>query len=272
MNFLEALILGVVQGITEFLPISSSGHLVIAQTYLGLDVESLKSFDVIVHVGTLAAIIIYFWKDVVGLFKGFFGFLKIYKIKESEREYQNLILYIIIATIPAVIVGLTSENFIDSIFRSAFYVGIWMILVGIVFIVSEHKLKKFPGEKKVGYKSALIVGLAQAFALIPGVSRSGVTISAGIFQGIPREKAARFSFLIAIPTIMGAGTLTAIKEFSSGGFDLGFVPLATGFISSGLTGFFAVYLLMRYLKKHTLKIFSLYLFIVGAFVLTMTLL
>lgn len=272
MSLIEALFLGILQGITEFLPISSSGHLVIAQTYLGLEVESLKSFDVIVHVGTLTAIVVYFWKDIAGLFKGFIGFFGIYKVKESDKEYQNLILYIIIATLPAVFVGLFFEDAIDHLFRSAFYIGIWMIIIGGIFIIAEHQLKKYKKEKNIGYFSAIVVGIVQAFALIPGVSRSGITISAGIFQGLSREKAARFSFLLAIPVILGAGLLTTIKEIAGGGFELNLLTLVAGFVSSAFSGFFAVYFLMKYLKNHTLKVFSYYLFVVGTIVIILALL
>lgn len=272
MSILQALFLGVLQGITEFLPISSSGHLVIAQTFLGLEVDSLKSFDVVVHLGTLTAIIIYFWKDIVGLLKGFLGFLRIYKVKPSDKKYQNLILYIVVATIPAVIVGLLFEDAIDDLFRNAFYVGIWMIIVGVIFIISEKRLKTYLLKKKIGYLSATIIGIMQAFALIPGVSRSGTTISAGIFQGLTREKAARFSFLLAVPVILGAGILTVMNEISRGGFELEISLLLTGFASSALAGFCAVYFLMKYLKKHTLKAFSYYLFLVGGLVIILPLL
>lgn len=263
MGFLEALFLGILQGITEFLPISSSGHLVLGETFLGLDVEKLKSFDVVVHLGTLTAIIIYFWKDVVGLFKGLFGYLGFYRKKSFDREYRKLIGFIIVGTIPAVIVGLFFEDLIDFVFRNTLYVGLWMIIVGEIFIISEGVLKKYKKEEKIGYIQALIIGVAQAAALIPGVSRSGATIAAGLFQGISREKAARFSFLLAMPAIFGAGLLTFIKEMKAGGFSLEFAPLLTGFIASALAGFGAVYFLMKYLKTHTLKAFSVYLFIVG---------
>lgn len=263
MTFIEALILGVLQGITEFLPISSSGHLVLGETFLGLEVESLKSFDVVVHMGTLAAIVIYFWRDVVGLFKGLFAFIGIYKISARLREYQKLVGYIILASVPAVLAGLFLEDTIDFLFRDALYVGLWMIIVGEIFILSEGVLKKFKKEVQMGWFQALIIGLAQAVALIPGVSRSGSTIAAGLFQGVTREKAARFSFLMAMPVIFGAGLLTLVKEMKGGGFDLELVPLVVGFVASMLAGFAAVYFLMKFLKTHTLKAFAIYLFVVG---------
>ncbi|MBA4336947.1 undecaprenyl-diphosphatase UppP [bacterium] len=264
MNIFEALFLGILQGITEFLPISSSGHLVIGESLLGLEVESLKSFDVVVHLGTFAAIIIYFWKDVVGLFKGLFSYIGLMKKSSSNKEYQSLIAYIIIGTLPAIIIGLSMGDAIDFVFRNTFYVGLWMIIVGEVFLLSEWALKKFKNEEGLNWKKALFIGMAQAVALIPGVSRSGSTIAAGLFQGITREKAARFSFLLALPAILGAGLLTGIKEVKSGEFNVEFAPLIVGFVSAAVAGFASVYFLMKFLKNHSLNVFAYYLFAMGA--------
>jgi undecaprenyl-diphosphatase len=263
MSILEALILGIVQGITEFLPVSSSGHLVLGETFLGLEVEALKSFDVVVHLGTLTAIVIYFLKDVVGLFRGLFSFIGLYKTDSRAKEYQKLIGYIILASIPAVLAGLFLEDTIDFLFRNALYVGLWMIIIGEIFILSEGVLKKYTKNREIGWFQALIIGLAQAVALIPGVSRSGFTIAAGLFQGVTREKAARFSFLMAMPVIFGAGLLTTVKELKGDEFSVEFMPLVVGFIASAVAGFVAVYFLMKFLKKHTLKVFAYYLFAVG---------
>lgn len=264
MGFLEALFLGVLQGITEFLPISSSGHLVIGESILGLDVEALKSFDVAVHMGTLVAIIIYFWKDFVGLIMGFLSLIRVVKPRPKHEEYHKLILFIVIGSVPAVLIGLLLGDAIDYWFRNTMYVGLFMIIVAEIFIIAEGKLKKFkkPTELKLGH--AIIIGCFQALALIPGVSRSGSTIAAGIFQGISREKAARFSFLMAMPVIFGAGMLTVVKELRGGELTVEFMPIIVGFIASVLAGFVSVYFLMKFLKNHTLKVFSVYLFVVGA--------
>ncbi|MCD6109349.1 undecaprenyl-diphosphatase UppP [bacterium] len=272
MNYLEALILGILQGITEFLPISSSGHLVIGESLLGLNVEALKSFDVVVHLGTFSAIIIYFWKDVVGLFKGLFAYFGFMKKNTHNKEYQSLIVYIIIGTIPAVLVGLFLEEPIDFLFRNTLYVGFWMIIVGEVFLLAEIVFKKFKKEGEMNWKKALIIGIAQSVALIPGVSRSGSTIATGLFQGINREKAARFSFLLALPAIFGAGLLTGIKEMKAGGIDLEFLPLLIGFISAMVAGFASVYFLMKFLKKHSLNVFAYYLFAIGGISIIVSLL
>lgn len=264
MTIFEALVLGVLQGITEFLPISSSGHLVLGESLLGLEVEVLKSFDVVVHLGTFAAIIIYFWKDVVGLFKGLFSYVGLAKKSPGITEYRNLIGYILIGTVPALLVGVFLEDTIDFLFRSTFYVGLWMIVVAEVFILAEWASKKFKNAEDMNWKKAIVVGIAQSVALIPGVSRSGSTIAAGLFQGVSREKAARFSFLLALPVIFGAGLLTILKELRSGaGLDVEFLPLVIGFTASAVAGFASVYFLMKFLKKHSLNVFAYYLFAVG---------
>jgi len=272
MGLFEALFLGLLQGLTEFLPISSSGHLVIVETFLKLDVEKLKIFDVMLHLGSLSAIIIYFWKDFMGLVKGFLAFLRLYKTNPHIQIYQKLIGFLIVATIPAVIIGLLFGDSIDYLFRNVWYIGIFMIIVGEVFILAEKALAKYKVKKEIGLKQALIIGCAQALALAPGISRSGSTISAGLFLGIPREKAARFSFLMAIPAIIGAGVLTGVKDLTAGDFNFEIATMLVGFLASLLASFAAVYFLMRFLKNNTLRPFAYYLFVVGGLMIAVNLL
>lgn len=246
MTLLQAILLGVVQGITEFLPISSSGHLVLGEILLGLDVSELKTFDVVVHVGTLLAILIYFWKDLW-----------------ETRRWPWLIL----GTIPAVFVGLFLEEQIDAIFRSAVAVGAAMLTVGLLFQIPESWALKSKGEKLTWWR-ALLIGIAQAIAILPGVSRSGSTIFTGTMLGLKREEAARFSFLLGSIAIAGAGILTA--------FDLDNSPvewplLTAGFLSSFVAGFLSVKWLMNYLKKHSLRVFGVYLIGVGLLTLGISL-
>ncbi len=257
MNFLDALILGSLQGVTEFLPISSSGHLVLMEEFLGLHVEELKSFDVVVHMGTLLAILIYFWPDVKQLL---FATGRILKGKiDTKDQSTRMIGWIIIATIPAVIVGLTFEDKIDAIFRNTHSVAINSLIVGCIFIFAEFFTKAKFGEKfrEMNWVKSLFVGLAQALALIPGVSRSGSTIVTGIFQGISRVEAARFSFLIGIPAIAGAGLLTGMKVMKEG-LDVSITALTTGFISSFILGILSVHFLMTFLRKRGLFVFGVY--------------
>lgn len=246
MGISQSIILGTLQGIAEFLPISSSGHLVLAESVLGLKVDALKSFDVAVHMGTLVSILVYFWKDILGLLKG------------------KLFWMIVVGTIPAVIAGLFLGDKIDEIFRDVRMVGISMMATAILFLIAEYANKN-TAKSGVNFVKSFIIGLFQAVALIPGVSRSGSTISAGLLQKIKREDAAKFSFLLGIPAIAGAGVLTFMSGGKVGeGFEL--IPSLVGFFVSAIIGFFSVYFLMKFLKNHSLKIFSLYLLVVGAVV------
>lgn len=294
MSILEAFILGVLQGITEFLPISSSGHLVLGEHFLGLNVEELKNFDVLVHMGTLLAILLYFKEDVLGMLKAFCGlFIKRLASTEGAENYRRLIILLIIGTIPAVIVGLLWNEELDQMFRQIDVVAMWMIIVGVIFILGEMvysesnkgwfknlfaKIRNWFGTSdnfkkdisNVTWRQSLIIGIAQAIALVPGISRSGSTIVAGIFQGIERRSAARFSFLLGIPAILGAGILTAIQtsgaETGVGAANISNLSLLVGFLSSLIFGLLTIYFMMRFLKNHTLKSFAAYLIIVGTVV------
>ncbi len=289
MTWLDALILGVIQGITEFLPISSSGHLVLMEDFLGLDFENLKSFDVMVHLATLLAILVYFWKDIWGMLKEVGKFFT-GKAKWND-PYAKLIGYILIGTVPAVAFGLTMEDWIDSNFRKVEMVGGMMIGLAILFLLGEFTFERLnkktsvktkvkekvdtardylqpggfePAElRRMKWWKALLIGVFQAFALVPGISRSGSTIVAGLFQGIKRETAARFSFLLGIPALAGAGLLTGINVAETGKLGVSFLNLGIGFISAFLVGLASVFFLMNYLKKHSLKVFSIYLIALG---------
>ncbi|MDA1060530.1 MAG: undecaprenyl-diphosphatase UppP [bacterium] len=264
MSWLDSVILGVLQGITEFLPISSSGHLIFGEHFLGLNVESLKSFDVVVHMGTLLAILVYFWQDVKGMI------LALFKVK-TDDPYFRLIGFIVIATIPAVIVGLYGEEFLDNKFRNVDSVALWMIILGVIFLFGEFIYKKVHGSAKnkeilsLSWRKVIIIGFAQAIAIIPGVSRSGSTIVAGLFQGVNRSTAARFSFLLGIPAIAGAGLLTGLKSIGDPS-GIAFLPLVIGFATSFAFGLLSVHFLMRFLKTHTLRVFAVYLVILGLIV------
>jgi len=250
--------LGILQGITEFLPISSSGHLVLGENLLGLQVESLKMFDVVVHLGSLLAILLYFWRDIWLMIKSLGKFLS----GKWQDPHTKMIGFILVGTIPAVIIGFTLEEMIDGAFRNVIAVASWMIVVGIFFLLGEWWHEKHQGSEMT-WKKAFIIGCAQAVALIPGVSRSGSTIVSGLFQGINRVEAARFSFLLGTPAIFGAGLLTALKVQESEIINVGTLPLIVGFFSSFVFGMISVHFLMKFLKKHSLRVFATYLILVG---------
>jgi undecaprenyl-diphosphatase len=267
MSLLSALILGALEGLTEFLPVSSSGHLVLAETLLKLPVESLKSFDIAVHLGTLLAILVYFWHDIIGLIKGFFVWLShIFgsrkNVSEDIKYYQRQAGHIIAATVPAVIFGLTLSDWLDAEFRSPLPIVIMMMTVGVLFFVAELIYSRLK-TRSIRLREAIIMGFMQCLALIPGVSRSGITISAGIVQGVKRDEAARFSFLLGAVTIFGAAVF-AVVEILKGKYALPAASiLVTGIVSSFVVGLAAISFLMRYLRSHTLHIFGVYRVVLG---------
>jgi undecaprenyl-diphosphatase len=251
MNIFDSAILGAVQGLTEFLPISSSGHLVIAESLLGLEVESLLSFDIAVHVGTLIAILAYFWRDIL-------KFLKT----------PALLWVLFVGSLPIVVAGLGFGDISDAgDFRTIGSVGGFMIVAALVFLLAERfaKSKKQVKVEGLNAKRAFVIGLFQAVALIPGVSRSGMTISGGLFQGLRRDEAARFSFLLGAVAIAGAATLTIAKSILSdeSNISLDLWPTLVGFLVSGIVGYFAIWGLMKFLKKNSLLVFAIYLLVVG---------
>ena len=208
MTFFQALILGIVQGLTEFLPVSSSGHLALLEGYwnIPLNAKSLQDFDVILHAGTLLALLlIYFhtWKNLLGSFAN------------SGHKYRPLLIALIIATIPAVIAGVLVQDLIADVFRGPNTIGFFFIVTGIVLIIGERFSIKQEAIQ-LPRQRALFIGCAQAFALIPGISRSGITISAGRAAGLSRKEALDFSFLRAVPVIAGATALTFMDTVNSG--------------------------------------------------------
>jgi len=291
MNLTQALILGLLQGITEFLPISSSGHLVLVEGWLKLDVTAMKSFDIAVHFGTLLAILIYFRKDFLMLISGSLRFVA-QKLRigrggahgapaggenrarggawrsggdgagATHEDGAKLSGWIIFATVPAVLVGLFFGDYLDAIFRNTFSVAVAMIVMGVLFFVAEFVAARI-ARSEYSLKNTVLIGIAQACALIPGVSRSGATISAGLAQGISREAAARFSFLLGAVAI-AAATALAIFNVAKGDANLpSFDLLTAGIATSFISGYAAIAFLMRFLKKHTLHVFGVYRVVLG---------
>jgi undecaprenyl-diphosphatase len=243
----ETIILGIIQGLTEFLPVSSTAHLIFFPWLFNWsgDVNTL-SFDVALHAGTLLALIACFYKDWV----------------EMLLHKRKLLLFIVIATIPAGITGILFHNQIETTFRLPILIATMLVIFGIVMLISE----KFIGQRNIQnitFKESLIIGLSQAIALIPGVSRSGITISTGLFMGLKREESARFSFLLSTPVVLGAVLLEGKKLLAAPvNYDAGL--LAAGFAISAVFGFIAIKFLLKFFEKHTLNVFVYYRFILAA--------
>jgi undecaprenyl-diphosphatase len=264
--FFQALLLGIVQGVTEFLPVSSSAHLILIPWLFQWNnplIDSL-TFDVVLHAATLLAILGYFWKDWVSLIRGFFRIIVRQKVENPE---ERLVFYIILATIPAVIAGFSFQKMIEESFRSASLIVWPLIAVSFLMIYAERRTNPACPLNNLKLRDALFVGFAQALALLPGVSRSGITITAGILRGYEREGATRFSFLLSTPAIAGATIFQVRHLFSTGMVSSEWAVLAAGFCSAGLSGYLAIAFLMRYLKRHTLNVFAGYrLFLAAAII------
>jgi undecaprenyl-diphosphatase len=265
LELIEAVILGVVQGLTEFLPVSSSGHLLLGQYFLGLDQDRFGlAFDVALHMGTLVAVVSYFWRDLTRMALAFF---RSFGHRDLANDPDQRLAYLVIAsTLPAALIGFLFEGFFENTVRSPWVVVFNFVLVGVLFLVAEAAGSHSRWASKLGFGEAVGIGLAQATALVPGVSRSGATITLGLFLGLRREEAARFSFLMSVPIIAGAGGLKLAEVLASGMSTHEWLLFVTGFVTSALVGYFTIRFLLQYLTHHSLRAFAYYRFAVAAVV------
>src|ERR687890_2243673 len=271
LELIEAVILGVVQGLTEFLPVSSSGHLLLGQHFLGLDENRFGlSFDVALHMGTLVAVVSYFWRDLVRMA---LAFVRSFWHRDLANDPDQRMAYLVIAsTVPAALIGFLFEGFFESTVRSPWVVVFNFVLVGILFLVAEAVGSHRRLASKLGFGEAFGIGLAQATALVPGVSRSGATITLGLFLGLRREEAARFSFLMSVPIIAGAGALQMTEVVSEGMGAYDALLFVVGFVSSAVVGYLAIRFFLRFVVNHSLRAFAYYRFGLAAVVATLLIL
>jgi undecaprenyl-diphosphatase len=269
LEFLEAILLGVVQGLTEFLPVSSSGHLLLGQHFLGLDQERFGlPFDVALHLGTLVAVVSYFWRDLLRMAGAFARSLTPAGRNLADPD-QRLAYLILASAIPAALIGYSLEGFFEQAVRSPWVVVFNLVAVGILFIVAEAVGTRIRPADKLRFGEAVGIGLAQAAALVPGVSRSGATITLGLFLGLRREEAARFSFLMSVPIIAGAGSLQLAEVVSQGMDGSQGLMFAAGFVSSAVVGYLAIRFFLRFVVHHSLRAFAYYRFGLAAVVATL---
>ena len=273
MDILQGIIIGIVQGLTEFLPVSSSAHLIFAQEFLGVHQPGI-AFDVLLHLGTLVAVISYFFKDIIEMIKAFFGSLvDIFKgkFKEGFKEdsYKKLAWMVIIGTIPVGIIGILFNSEIEATFNSLTIPAFFLLITGILLYVSQRLNVGKKDIKDCSIKESILVGIGQACALIPGLSRSGTTIASGLLIGLDKEFAAKFSFLLAVPAIIGA-TVTQLDGIGTG-IDANLIPYVLGFVASLISGYLAISILLKLIREISLDIFAFYCWIVGAIVLVYSL-
>ena len=265
MDIIQGIIIGIVQGLTEFLPVSSSAHLVFIQNILG--VESSLAFDTFLHLGSLLAVLWFFRGDIYKMIKSWWlsiGDILQHRFKEGLQEdpYKRLAWYVILATIPVALVGLLFEDAVDSLFAGALYVPAFFLFVtGTILYLSQRMSSGEINFNTIGKKESLFMGLGQACAILPGLSRSGTTIAAGLVMGLDKEFAAKFSFILSIPAILGAFILQA-KDIGTS-LDANFLPVILGFVAAFIAGYAAIKWMLELIQKRNLDIFAYYCWIVG---------
>jgi len=251
MELIHAAVLGIIQGLTEFLPVSSSGHLIAVPWFFKWN-DLGATFDVALHLGTLLALVLYFWKEWL----------------EIISKWKEPLLWLIaIGCVPAAAFGYKFEKYFETIFRSPLLVAVFMICMGLLMWVSEKYARKNKDLDSVNLGDTLFIGFAQVLALMPGVSRSGITMTAGLFSGLKRETAAKFSFLLAMPITFGAGLLKLKHVMKTGIPADEYTAFVTGIIFAAVAGFFAIKFLLKYLRNNSLYIFVWYRLIFGAAIL-----
>ncbi len=252
IKFLQALILGLIQGLTEFLPVSSSGHLILFKRLFGVDAERFGlTFDIALHVATLVAVFIVFRKDIGALLR---------------KPFQKLTLLLILATVPAALAGILLDDWISSVLQTGALLGVAFLLTAIVLLASEYFGKRRKEMADVSYTDAVVIGVAQAVAIMPGLSRSGSTLSAGLFCGLKKEAALRFSFLMSIPIILGSAVL-GVKDIVEAPEAVEWGPLLLGMLAAGISGYVAIRFMLDFFKKRNLKGFAIYVAIWGILIL-----
>ncbi|NLG48972.1 MAG: undecaprenyl-diphosphatase UppP [Chloroflexi bacterium] len=259
MSILRAILLGLLQGLTEFLPVSSSGHLTLIPWLLHWEDPGL-TFDVLVHLGTLIAIVFYFWADIWALLRAWWNSLRTREAKTTEARLAWLI---ILSAIPAALLGFFLEDFFEQLFAAPLAVSILLLVTGCLLWVSERLGQRVLPLSKMGWRDALTIGVAQGFAIAPGISRSGATISAGLLRGLERDAAARFSFLMVIPVIAGAAAFQLLDAVSAGLELADGAALLAGFVTAMVSGYVAIRFLLGYVRQHSLRPFAYYVWAVG---------
>lgn len=262
MELFQAFVLGMVQGLGEFLPISSSAHLILTPWLFNWPDQGL-AFDIALHWGTLIAVVAYFRHDIVNLIKGFFHSLFSSTRDLENNLYQKLSWLLILATIPAAIIGKLFESQVETVFRNPLLIAVTMSVVGVVLLIADKYGTKLKDLTTISWLNAVIIGLAQAVAIVPGISRSGGTIIAGLAQGFTRQDAARFSFLMSIPIIFGAGVLKLpdIAHIQN------HMQVLVGFLSSMVFGFLAIKYLLRYISQRSFAVFTWYRLLLAAVII-----
>lgn len=261
MTTFHAFLLGIIQGLTEFIPVSSTAHLLIGQRLLGLPADdAMFSFLVIVQLGTIVSLIVFYWRDLLRLVQAFFA-------RPFSTQENRLAWYIIIATIPALLAGYLLKDAVETLFKQPMLeASIRLFSAAVLLTLAEWLTKKNRSLESMTWLDALIIGLFQIIAVFPGASRSGSTISGGMFRGFDRPAAARFAFLMSVPVMLAAGGYEALDVLKMPNLSQFLPLLAIGFVTAAIVGWFAIKWLIDYLSKHSLYVFAAYCAVVGLIV------
>lgn len=267
MGYIEAIVLGLVQGLSEFLPISSSGHLALLQNLFEIDEDKVIFFAVLLHIGTLVSIFVVYHKDIYALIKELFLLFKdIFTgkgLRIKERPIRKLGIMIIVSSIPTAIMGLLFSDYIDKIFGSLTVIAICWIITGFILLFSEKLINNKKEIEGMKYRNAIFIGICQGLAIMPGISRSGSTIVGSLVTGLKREFAVEFAFLISIPAILGSAILEFPKAIKAGIEPSTIGPMIVGFLVAAISGYFAITTMIKIVSKHKMRYFSYYVWIIG---------
>ncbi len=267
-SIIQAIVLGITEGATEFLPVSSTGHLIIVRKFLGLPLIGSLAFDAVLQLAAALALVVYFRRDIFRLIKIFIDTLR---GRLMEQKDKTLLWAIVLGTLPAVVIGLLLQEYLDTVFRNVKIVAL-ALMAGSVLMYAAQKysrkyLRKYEGQSaRISTKQGIVVGFFQALALVPGISRSGATIAGGLFSGWSREDAVRFSFLLSVPILLGSGLVELWKVRDLFTIAAG-MPLFVGSLASFLVAFAAIYYMIRFLKNHNLTLFIWYRLAVAVLIL-----
>jgi undecaprenyl-diphosphatase len=263
VGWLQAIVLGVVEGLTEFLPVSSTGHLTVAEKLMGLQVDDagVTAFTAIVQVGAILAVIAYFWRDLLRLIAAFFRGLVSAGARRDPSWREALV--VIVGSIPVGIVGFLARHFISGPLRNLWVVAVALVAWSVVLVVAERRALQERGEKSVSLTDGLVIGLAQCVALVPGISRSGATISAGLLRGLDRVSATRLSFLLSIPALVAAGAFEAATAGGAVASSVGWGPTVLATLVSLVVAYVSIAWLLRLVAHHPITVFVAYRVLAG---------
>jgi undecaprenyl-diphosphatase len=263
MTIIDASVLGLVQGLTEFLPVSSTGHLILTRTLFGIEEGQGLAFDAVLQLASVVAVCFYFWNDIWTLTQTLLR--KLGRLPVNQKD-ETLLYALLIGTLPAFVAGLLLESYMESLFRSPLLVACVLIAGSVLFMIAEYHYQNVPRDNTMSIKTGLKIGLFQVLALVPGMSRSGATIAGGMLLGLTRAEAARFAFLLAIPIITGAG-LKKLLELIASDEAIHLFPLVSGSIVSFFVSLLAIHILLSFVRRYSLWPFIWYRIILACFVL-----